>query len=70
MWGKYWQGTLYNDYRDVQLDPIAEDITAKFIKTLPQVHSVYIRGSHVEKTTTEYSDIDYLVVSSNTHQAR
>ena len=52
MWGKYWEGTLYNDYRDVQLDPIAEDITSKFIKTLPQVHSVYIRGSHVEKTTS------------------
>ena len=70
MWGKYWEGTLYNDYRNVQLDPIAEDITSKFIKTLPQFHSVYIRGSHVEKTTSEYSDIDYLVVSSNTDQGR
>ena len=62
MWGKYWEGTLYNDYRDVELDPIAENITEKFIRTLPPFHSVYIRGSHVEKTTSEYSDIDYLVV--------
>lgn len=72
MWGNLWESYVNNDLRDVELDDITKYHVTKFIQTVPTYHSIYLRGSFLERnivgswtgslSTSEHSDIDFVVV--------
>ncbi len=80
MWGNYWKTTLINDFSEIELDPITNYCIAKFLDTLDSYHSVYIRGSFLERNllsswvgsinTSQHSDIDFIVVMNDKEEIR
>tara|TARA_B100000927_G_scaffold58358_1_gene45192 strand:+ start:4296 stop:5057 length:762 start_codon:yes stop_codon:yes gene_type:complete len=72
MWGNLWESFINNDFRDVELDDITKYHVVKFIQTVPIYHSIYLRGSFLERNitghwtgsmcTSEHSDIDFVII--------
>lgn len=72
MWGNLWEHFINNDFSDLELDDITRYHVAKFVATVPTYHSIYLRGSFLERNltsvisssmcTSEHSDIDFVLV--------
>lgn len=71
--GIYWEvtpdGFLVNNFAEEELTGIAKNISSLFLEEIfnfiPHFHSAYISGSYLNRTQTEKSDIDFLVLIEN-----
>lgn len=71
--GEYWEvnsnNCIINNYKNIELLPITNDIKSLFLKEvfnyIPYIHSIYLSGAYLNGKIIDSSSINFLVVTND-----
>ena len=71
--GKYWSvnsdGFLVNDHKEKELSSETQKIISilkkEIFEQIPYIHSIYLGGSYLTESVSEFSDINFMVLIDN-----